>query len=453
VKSPERYWSHTKKLLLLYGAPVATAVLLALAVIAWAGEDLTTAPEGRLTWVVLNNSPIGRGVLAAISIVPIMLAFIAVPLIASRFLRNLYGLASLENAHTFLNRIVFGTTGMQPRLLIREGKVHQGADSILHQIGGPGSVVIYNDSAIVTERHGRLERVLGAHYPRDGNIPRLKPFEKVWDVIDLRPQRAVREVTAMTREGIPVTCEVDVSFKIDDRARDARGQNQTKPATDTEPYPYTPEAVFLAATSRRIRDPMQGEQDWAAQVIGTAEGTLRNILAEYRLDWLVAPARTDGDHPRRVIRQRLEEQLDGSVAGVGARIMRVDLGEIQVKDENIPHQWVEAWQADWESRALAQRTEGEAELLRMDASRVQAQAETIITLTQALQTAVSSEEEMQPYLLATRLVEALRWMSYDPFTRAFMPPEAIRTLKRLQDSLTEEGLLPPGEQRQMEERE
>jgi len=33
-------------------------------------------------------------------------------------------------------------------------------------------------------------------------------------------------------------------------------------------------------------------------------------------------------------------------------------------------------------------------------------------------------------------------MSYDPFTRAFLPPEAIRTLRRLQELLGEERGLP-----------
>ena len=121
-----------------------------------------------------------------------------------------------------------------------------------------------------------------------------------------------------------------------------------------------------------------------------------------------------------------------------------NLGEIKVEDERIPSQWIEAWQADWEGRSLATRAEGEAELLRMDVAQAQAQAEMVITLIQALQSVVTTGKgEIEPYILATRFVQALRWLSYDPYTRACMPPEAMRTLKRLQESLNLEELGPP----------
>jgi hypothetical protein len=76
----------------------------------------------------------------------------------------------------------------------------------------------------------------------------------------------------------------------------------------------------------------------------------------------------------------------------------------------------------------------------MDTARIQAQAEMIITLTEGLQSAVLSERATEPYFLALRFVEALRWMSYDPHTRDFMPPEVMRTLRRLQRLLEETDL-------------
>jgi hypothetical protein len=78
----------------------------------------------------------------------------------------------------------------------------------------------------------------------------------------------------------------------------------------------------------------------------------------------------------------------------------------------------------------------------MDAARIQAQAEMVIMLMEALQSAVIRQSE--PYMLAMRFVETLRWMSYNPYTREFMPPEAMRTLGQLQDFI-EAGK--PGEQR------
>jgi hypothetical protein len=200
---------------------------------------------------------------------------------------------------------------------------------------------------------------------------------------------------------------------------------------------------------------------WAGRtVIGFTEGTLRNILAEYRLDWLIAPPQPNQAPPREEICQRLAEELRGKVSAVGAKLLGVEIGKIQVKarDEEvsrrlssiISEQWLEAWQADWKARALTRNAEGEAELLRMDAARIQAQAEMVITLTEGLQSTVLSQKATEPYLLALRFVEALRWMSYDPSTRDFMPPEAMRTLKRLQ-RLLDEGTLEQEKHSQGEE--
>jgi hypothetical protein len=389
----------------------------------------------------LTDSALNHAALAVITVLPVLLALAAVPLTASRLLRELYGIESLTEAYGFLLNHLFGLLRFSPLLLVKEGRIGRGEGRPLHRVGGPGYLIVYNDSAVVTERCGRLARALGPGFFL------LERFEKVYEIVDLRPQRWVLPVKGMTRDGIPVVCEADVHFKIDDLAPDAQGRLQPKQPTDQEPHPYTPEAVFRAATSRWIRDadytgpPM----DWAGRVMfGLVQGTLRNILAEYRLDWLIAPVGSDTEHPRQVIRRRLEEWLRDRAPEVGARVLRVDLGEIQVEDNQIPRQWIEAWQAEWEGRALLTQAEGEAELLRVDVVRARAQAEMVITLTQALQSVVTSEDEAQSYLLAFRFVEALRWMAYDPFTRAYMPPEAMEILKRLQDTLSAERVLPAG---------
>jgi hypothetical protein len=307
---------------------------------------------------------------------------------------------------------------------------------------------------VVTEQHGRLKRVIGPGFAQ------LGPFEKVWETIDLRPQHWVHEVFALTKEGIPVSCEADISFKIDDRTQDADGRERESKPIDTVPYPYTEDAVLKAATSKWIREPDRDVpfMTWAGRVvIGFAEGALRNILAEYRLDWLIAPTQPGQAHPREEISQRLREELQGKVGTVGARLLGVGIGKIQVKARDnevstrlsdiISEQWLQAWQADWKARALTRGAEGEAALLRMDAARIQAQAEMVIALTEGLQSTVLSQRATEPYLLALRFVEALRWMSYDPATRDFMPPEAMRTLRRLQ-RLLEEGTLDESEARE-----
>ncbi len=429
--APDWAIRHLRRVIPRLGIPLAVVTLLGLVLIQAAGPFPL----------------IGRVLMGFIFTIPFLLALILVARIASSLLKTLYKIKTLGEAASFLYRLLFGLWEFGPYLLIKEGKIAAGEDSVLHKVGGPGYLVIYNDTAVVTERCGRIERILSAHLPKKGNYPLLAPFEKVWEIVDLRPQQWTFPVKGMTREGIPVICEADIRFKIDDRVPDERGQLFPKPPTDEEPYPFTPEAVFKAATARWIREPdFQGPpMDWRGRVVvGFTEGILRNILAEYRLDWLLGPTGDPSAHPREEIRRRLEEALNQEAPKVGVRILSVQLGEIKVEEEQIPAQWIEAWRAEWESRAAATRVEGEAELLRVEAVRARAQAEMLITLIRELQAVNVSDSELRAYLLATRLAETLRWMSYDPFTRAFLPPEAIRTLHRLQELLGMERMLPPG---------
>jgi len=394
---------------------------------------------------------------------PAVLALILIPLLASRFMRALYTIGSLSEAHTCLHRSVFDLAGFKPFLLIKEGHIASGEDSLLARLGGPGNLVIYNDSAVVLEQSGRLTRVCGP------GLHSLRHFEKVWEVIDLQPQRWVYKVEAMTKEGIPVACNADITFKIDGGGQSPTGKM---------PYPFTRDAVFKAATSTWIREPER--EDWkvkwpALVVVGHTEGTLRSIISGYRLDWLIAPPSPGSTPPRQAIRDELEKKLRESVGNVGAEIVKVELGEIEVdvsaeliarmiherlkkeypqlsaeeiarmihkeleaidlKDRKVSQQWIKAWQAEWQREATLQQAEGEAELARLEVAQVQAQAEMILTFTQALQPLVSAQEQVSPYLVALRLVETLRWMSYDPWKRVFLPPEVMRTLALLQSQI------------------
>ncbi len=418
---------HLRRVL-IFAVPVAT---------------LVTLLSMLLAFIAQGGRPANTLLFAALSVVhaiPCLIAIAVAARITASFVRTLYRIRTLGEAGSFLYRLLFGVWRFGPYMLIREGRIAAGENSVLHRVGGPGYLVIYNDTAVVTERCGRLGRVLSAHLPRPRNYPYLEPFEKVWEIIDLRPQQWTFQVKGMTREGIPVTCEADIRFKIDDRPA---GGGAPKPPTEDEPYPFTPEAVFRAATARWIREPdSQGPpMDWRGRgVVGFAEGILRNILAEYYLDWLLGPTGDEIEHPREVIRRRLEEELQQEAPKVGARILSVQLGEITVA-EQITTQWIEAWRAGWESQIAATRVEGEAELLRMEAVRAQAQAEMLITLIRELQSVAISDAELRSYLLAARLAETLRLMSYDPFTRVFLPPEAIRTLHRLQELLGMERML------------
>jgi regulator of protease activity HflC (stomatin/prohibitin superfamily) len=394
---------------------------------------------------------------------PIIVPLVVIPRLASRFMYTLYDTRDAREAHDFLHRNVFGMTSLRPITIIREGQIAVGAGGVCDQVGGRGVMIIHNDSAAVLEKGGRLTRTVGGPY-----FGFLEPFERVWEVVDLRRQRWSLPVEAMTKEGIPIVCDADIAFKIDDRFIDDWGEVQNKPPVKTTtqsftyveigaalkdagietPLPYTDEAVFKAATSTwvRIRQPEDLEQlrKWTGRVmIGEVEGTLRDILARYRLDWLTRPPRPGDKHPQEEIRELLEHKLRNIFSAennLGIQILDVNLGKVDVKDERISNQWIKAWQAGWEQRAVESRAAGEAELVRLEAAQVQAQAEMVLTLTEAIRPFVSSAEEFPSYLLAVQFTQTLRWMAYDPLNRVFLPPETLRTIKELENLLNEAGV-------------
>lgn len=181
---------------------------------------------------------------------------------------------------------------------------------------------------------------------------------------------------------------------------------------------------------------------------GLVDKTLRSILARYRIDWLISPPQPGDKYPREEIRELLAHRLSEALPvgnTLGARVIHVDLGQITVKDERIPGQWIDAWRATWEQRAVEKRAEGEAELARLEAAQLEAQAEMVLTLTETIRSLVSSESELTSYKLAMRFVETLRWMSYDPWRRVFLPPEATRRLRELEGMLNDQDGIPPKE--------
>lgn len=413
---------------------------------------------------------------ALLSSFPVFVALAAIPWLASHFIHTLYNTKDLKEAYGFLERNVFGMQGMRPIIIVKEGHIAVGAGDLHDRVGGRALVIVYNDSAVVVEKGGRLVHVTGPVFGF------LKPFERFWEVIDLRHQRWPFTVSAMTREGIPISCDADIVFKIDDRFIDEKGYVRVKsPVKATasatmdeeidaelkkagigKPRPYTKDAVFRAATSIwvRIRDPEHSEQlrKWTGRVLmSEVEGTLRSILYDYWLDGIIRPPGPGYKYPREEIQEKLEQKLRAALAvdseigasKIGARVLSVALGEIDVdqddkekdeeeKEKRISTHWLEAWQAGSERRAVESQAEGEVELARLQATQVQARAEMVLALAEAIRPVDAMTEDLSSYNLATRFVETLWWMSYSPGVKAFMPPDAIRTLDELQKMLGKE---------------
>lgn len=361
------------------------------------------------------------------------------------FVRAVYGLKDSDEGRRFVWRRLFGTPSLKPFIRVAEGKL-LAADGKpltddkhpLMRVGGPGSLIIYNDSAVVLEKAGKLTRVCKKGFST------LEAFERIWDVVDLRPYRWVYDVSAMSKDGIPVTCQADITFQIDDG-----GQTPT----EDDPFPADEEAVFLAATRKWMREADRSEHDrtldWARKaIIGMTEGALRSILATYLLDQFLGPDELTWSHHRSAIRNKLEASLRQSFPTLGAKLIKVELGGIKVADE-IAQRRIEAWQAWWKRWAKAREAEGEAERLQaVEAAKAQAQADMIVAITQAFHSLSEAGAFIPSQLVLLRMFEVLKRTSFDPQTgMLFLPAEVLKTWQLVQEIALGKRALPEGKEK------
>ncbi len=245
--------------------------------------------------------------------VPGIVVIVTALLLCTNLVNAFFGLEG--GGWQFLKHRFFGRPGFSPYLIVGGGKIVMGVDSVKKR-GGPAGIVLRQDSAIVLESGGALTRVI-----RGPGFPTLEPFEKIWDIIDLRPQWWPFKVSAVTRDGIPITYEVAVKFQVG--------------PTDAD--------ILSAATCKWIRDAWRTEpdrlMDWSKRlIIGDTEGVMRNrILARYNLDELLDV------HVRQRIRQDLFEILKaGAAQNLGIEIM-----EVVLQDATFQGQVLDEWAKTW----------------------------------------------------------------------------------------------------------
>ncbi|NLE43922.1 MAG: hypothetical protein GX620_04315 [Chloroflexi bacterium] len=421
----------TSKLLIVLGLPL--VVIMCLGVVVEISH-----PDFRLG-AVLDPLTFPRFVgNVLLNSTPSWMALVAAFLIGAWYMDSVFRLGGVASALEHILGNMFQQASTHPRLVIKNGKIDDKPDTVLARVGGPGMLVVFNDSAVVTEQAGRLKRIVGP------GRTQLEPFEHIWSVVDLRPQHWVHPVSALTQDGIPVSCEVDITFRIDDRTPDG----PAAPTPET-PHPFAPDAVLRASAACWMREsthtyPMV---DWAGRAVTvSADGAMRTLLRQYRLDELIRPEEPTG---RNTIRQRIREGLQAilkdSMRQIGVRLLDADIGTISIEismpqgeetaaeelEDQVVSQWIRNWQAQLERAELEQRAEGEAQLANLETVSVQAQAEMILNLAEAVQSLVGSEE-ISAYRIALRLVETLRWMSMDPKVRSYMLPDSLESLNDVQ---------------------
>ncbi len=363
------------------------------------------------------------GIRLGAALVPAAVAVAAAFALSIGYIQRLHDLGSRREIFWYLIHCMFGQGNFKPWLLVEEGKVNfqrNPLDSLIVRVGGPGHLVIRKDSAVMLERGGQLTRVEGPGFPH------IERYERIHDTVDLRPTRWVYPVVGMSKEGIPVTCDADIAFQI---------QNGDQQATDELPFPMDGQAVFTAVTSKWMRELTRPEGDrmldWKGLIIVSAtEGKLRFILARYPLDRLVAPEREGSEHPRQVIRNELETELHTAAARVGARVLKVELGQIKVADA-VTQQWIESWRAEWDRWQSSYLAPAEAAYVEsVGGARSRLTAEKITNSARILHELAAQGRQAFVSGALTQFFLAIRNIGTDSLALTYLAPESVKMLQK-----------------------
>jgi len=405
----------------------------------WATESVQEKPNQRVLMTDhIRRTLVRYGLLLAV------LGAVVTSSLALEYVRLLVGMATAltgeatTNVWRWLAGMVPGLLGLAAVLGVSADFVRDvygirdDEDTLLARLGGPGNVTIFNDSAVFLERFGRFTRVAGP-----GKVF-LRRFERIREVMDLRPQERNSVAKAVTKDGIPVDAEVQVRFQL------AR-----PPASLVAPTPDVPHPVYEWALVRagqchsRSVDPDSGDGNvsyWADQVgVG---GTMRTLVARRRLDELLEPCEPERD-PHREISEQIHQAANDSARGVGAQVLEVRIGALEPTSEEVKEERIASWQTAWKTRAWKEEAMGRAEAIREQGlARAYAQMEIILALTREFQELIEHDMTLSAEFVALRFIEALRqaWTRPGGMT---MSAEAVRMLDYLQRMVKRDYTLPP----------
>jgi regulator of protease activity HflC (stomatin/prohibitin superfamily) len=328
--------------------------------------------------------------------IPIIVGWWLAVQAAISLMQVLYDCSDRRTAAEFLRRQRRNQAGGQetPYTVSPKNLADMRGESILLRVGGPVWVNIPDGHAAVTERNARFLRVLppGVHT--------LGRFEYLLGVVDLRPQeRSATGVTMLTREGIPLQADVELTFRIDP------GDD---PVTHRRPFPFREEAVRKAAYAGAVG--ANGEPStWVDAPLGKVRGALSAMVSEESLDNLIA-----AESPRDVhhlLTEAVTRKVWDSLPKDGIKPIRLHISRLTPPPE-VSRQYTDFWLSNqYKADALA-RANGTIELVQevqtaqaaADVAMLQAIIEGIRLAQQEAGTKISSVQ------LTVQLLKALRRM-------------------------------------------
>jgi hypothetical protein len=209
----------------------------------------------------------------------------------------------------------------------------------------------------------------------------LSPFESIASTANLDEQQGMKDkVTAMTRDGIKVTI-TDIQFRYRIRQEEQSGV-PVKRSTHN-PYPFSEEAIRNMTFNLMVEK--NGLETWRAAVERSVTGTITDFVSAHMIDYITAP-RTDSHNARLELRnQFFVDSMRSRLARLGAELLWVDVGHVEIEDESVDELRTTLWSADWAGDANEVRAYGEAvREAYQELGRAEAQADLIMSIAGSL---------------------------------------------------------------------
>ncbi len=296
---------------------------------------------------------------------------------------------------------------------------------------GPG-IVLTSCDHLVTIFNGIKFREV-----RPPGLSFTEQYDRVYAVVDLRPQLRAFEVKAETKDGIPVKVLTFVPFRIH------AGERQPQRGAS---YPFDEGAVFRAVYEQPIDHQWRRDEQkraieeldqvaWDDLVSIIAPPIVKSVIVEYTCDQLCTP-----EDPRLEIKEKIMTRLKKALEPLGIQMLGGGIGNIMPADEDedgkskVIKQRIENWKAEWKRKIEIELGEGEAKMIReLDSIRTRTQLEMIKYIAGFL-----SDKAVSERVIALRLIEAIEEMTCEKAIRQKLPKETQEMdviLERLRHSL------------------
>lgn len=294
---------------------------------------------------------------------------------------------------------------------------------------GPGITLTSADHLVVTTTKLRKNRV------KPPGLGFTEKYEKIENVVDLRPQLRAFPVKTETKDGIPV--EVFTFWPVQTIT------NGRKPALKSS-FPYSEEAVFKAVFRQS-----QG-QNWTRDEDGKAVANLekidwddfhmkviappilKKVILDYKCDELCSP----GD-PRVAIKNEIRRRLEEELAAYGIRIVGGGISNL-VPTSKIIQQRIENWKAAWKQKIAIEIGELEAAKAKYEPEVVRNKAKIAMTKKIADRFGeILADNNLSQQMIVLSFIEAIQEMLKQSPDVEDVSPEAWEMLAMQQRRLSE----------------